>query len=383
MSIFDLALPPLTAPVMVVDQTAMRANLSSLVEAAHGKPIRLASKSIRVRGILEKALETPGVRGVLTYSLAEAAWLVSCGIRDVLVAYPSVDMATMRQVAADEVLRANIALMVDDAAHVKMASKAAEEVGGELRLAADIDCSLYLRSLLIGVHRSGIRNADDAGRLADVIAATPRVRLVGAMFYEAQVAGVPDASPVHRLMKRRSMEYLSTYRSKVCERLSAHGELEFVNGGGTGSVHLTQADPCVTDIAAGSGLFSPTLFDGYDALTTSPACYFVLPVVRKPRENVVGLYSGGYIASGPPGKSRVPSPVHPSGLKYVSPEGAGEVQTPLRGAAADNLALGDGVWFRHAKAGELAERFDEVLIVSGGELTETLPTYRGEGKNFG
>jgi D-serine deaminase-like pyridoxal phosphate-dependent protein len=61
-------------------------------------------------------------------------------------------------------------------------------------------------------------------------------------------------------------------------------------------------------------------------------------------------------------------------------EAAGEVQTPVRGA---NLAIGDRVWLRGAKAGELLERFDTVHVVAGDELVASVPTYRGEGRNFG
>ena len=73
----------------------------------------------------------------------------------------------------------------------------------------------------------------------------------------------------------------------------------------------------------------------------------------------------------------------PPGLRLDRQEGAGEVQTPLLGEAADALRVGDRVWFRHAKAGELCERFDAVHLVRGarGRRT-TVPTYRGEGRAF-
>ena len=59
------------------------------------------------------------------------------------------------------------------------------------------------------------------------------------------------------------------------------------------------------------------------------------------------------------------------------------MQTPVRGAAADKLRTGDRVWLRHAKAGELAERFREYHVLDeDGQLT-TVPTYRGEGQCFG
>ena len=104
---------------------------------------------------------------------------------------------------------------------------------------------------------------------------------------------------------------------------------------------------------------------------------------RRPAKDVVTCFAGGYIASGPAGASRVPSVIYPEGLQMIGTEGAGEVQTPLRGKAARDLSIGDRVWFRHAKAGELAERFDEYLVISGGEVLDAVPTYRGEGKNFG
>jgi D-serine deaminase-like pyridoxal phosphate-dependent protein len=73
----------------------------------------------------------------------------------------------------------------------------------------------------------------------------------------------------------------------------------------------------------------------------------------------------------------------PRDLRLLGAEGAGEVQTPVRGRAADRLRIGDRVWFRHAKAGELAERFPTIHVVEDGRLVESVPTYRGEGQAFG
>jgi D-serine deaminase-like pyridoxal phosphate-dependent protein len=108
---------------------------------------------------------------------------------------------------------------------------------------------------------------------------------------------------------------------------------------------------------------------------------FATSVVRRPSPGHATVYSGGYVASGQPGWARVPSPVWPPGLELLRSEAAGEVQTPLAGAG--RLQIGDRVWFRHAKAGEACERFDRIHLVRGGELFGTVPTYRGEGMNFG
>ena len=72
----------------------------------------------------------------------------------------------------------------------------------------------------------------------------------------------------------------------------------------------------------------------------------------------------------------------PAGLRLDRQEGAGEVQTPVLGEAAARLAVGDRVWFRHAKAGELCERFSELHLVSAAEIVAAVPTYRGEGEAF-
>lgn len=158
--------------------------------------------------------------------------------------------------------------------------------------------------------------------------------------------------------------------------------IEFVNGGGTGSIGTTAAEPAVTEVGAGSGLYQPSLFDAYRSFSGQPTALFALPVVRRPGPGVVTMLGGGYLACGPGDASRLPCPYLPAGLKLDGKEGAGEVQTPLLGAACDGLRIGDRVWFRHAEAGELCERFNELHLIDGDAVTTTVPTYRGEGKAF-
>lgn len=372
----------MVAPTAVIDRRALAVNADELRRRAGGTPIRLASKSIRVRALLQELLGQPGFSGVLAYSAAEARWLVQHGVRDVVVAYPTVDRETLRAVSCDARAAREIAFMVDLPEHVDLVAACAGE--HELRLAIDVDCSLNLGAVRVGAHRSRITNARGAVRLAEKIAGADGVRLAGLMFYDAQVAGTPDSGLGVRSVKRASVAQLVRRRRAVVSAVRRlGGDLEFVNAGGTGSLHRFGEDDVVTDLAAGSGLFAPTLFDQYDGVELSPAAFFVSPVVRKPADDVVVTFAGGYLASGPAGPSRVPTPVHPPGLKMFGLEGAGEVQTPLRGKAARGLRVGDPVWFRHAKAGEMCERFDDVLVLEDGVEPRWLPTYRGEGKNFG
>ncbi len=376
----------LDPPLAALDLSALRANAADLVRRARGVPIRVASKSVRCRAVLEEVLGPQltgrgGFAGIMSYSLREALWLAGHGARDILLGYPSVDRAALADLGADSTLLDSITLMVDDVAQLDLIRAAVGGAGISPRICLDVDASLRVGPLHLGVRRSPIRTPEQAERLARV-ARERGFRVVGVMTYEAQIAGLPDTNPAVRLVKRLSAAEIGTRRTRVLEAVRAvAGELEIVNSGGSGSIEVSVAAPEVTEVTAGSGLYVPTLFDGYRAFTPHPALYFALPVLRRPAADIATVFAGGYIASGPAGASRVPKPVWPKGLRLIGTEGAGEVQTPFTGAA--DLAVGDRVWMRHAKAGELCERFDAIHVVDTDDRRTTVPTYRGEGRNFG
>ena len=376
----------LDPPLAALDLSALRANAADLVRRARGVPIRVASKSVRCRAVLEEVLGSQltghgGFAGIMSYSLREALWLAGHGARDILLGYPSVDRAALAELAADATLLDSITLMVDDVAQLDLIRAAVGGAGISPRVCLDVDASLRIGPLHLGVRRSPIRTPEQAERLARV-ARERGFRVAGVMTYEAQIAGLPDTNPAVRLVKRLSAAEIGTRRTHVLEAVrSVAGELEIVNSGGSGSIEVSVAAPEVTEVTAGSGLYVPTLFDGYRAFTPHPALYFALPVLRRPAAEIATVFAGGYIASGPVGASRVPKPVWPKGLRLIGTEGAGEVQTPFTGAA--DLAVGDRVWMRHAKAGEVCERFDAIHIVDADDRRTTVPTYRGEGRNFG
>jgi D-serine deaminase-like pyridoxal phosphate-dependent protein len=370
----------LDPPLAALDLAALDANAADLIRRAGGKPVRVASKSVRCRWVLDRALEVPGFAGVMAYSLREAIWLVrEGGVRDVLMGYPSADRGALASLGGDAALLDAITLMIDDPAHVALIR--AQVPSAPVRVCLDVDASLRVGRLHLGVRRSPVRTPAEAARLAE-IAAGAGLRVAGVMFYEAQIAGLQDTSPAVRLMKRRSAAELTLRRGAVVEAVEKIvGALEIVNSGGTGSLEVSAADPSVTEVTAGSGLHVPTLFDRYDAFAARPALFFALPVVRRPATGIATLFGGGYIASGPAGKSRWPSPVL-RGLELLGTEGAGEVQTPVRLPAGVALAPGDPLLFRHAKAGELCERFNELLLIEGGTVVDKVATYRGDGKCF-
>ncbi|MGV3732864.1 MAG: amino acid deaminase/aldolase [Microcella sp.] len=409
------ATAPLDPPYGVLDRAALAYNAADLVRRAGGVPIRVASKSIRVRGVLEAVLARPGFAGVLAYTLPEALWLAGprtrdgggddsdgdngrggSGIADVVVGYPSTDRAAIARLAADEQLAARVTLMIDDVAHLDLIDAvAAPGSRPSIRVALELDASWKSPVLgHLGVRRSPLHTPEQLAALTRIVAERPGFVLDGVMAYEGQIAGLGDAVPgrpvrsaLIRGIQRASRAELAERRGRAVAAVraiaaDAGAPLRFVNGGGTGSLESTAAEPGITELAAGSGLLGPHLFDTYRGFTPAPAAAFALPVVRRPAPDIVTLLGGGWIASGPPGPDRLPQVVWPEGLRMLRTEAAGEVQTPLRGSGAAGLRVGDRVWLRHTKAGELAEHLDAYAVVDGDRVVGELPTYRGEGKVF-
>jgi len=381
---------PLPTPLMAVDLDAFDANADDLARRAGGTPIRLASKSVRVPALLERALAHDGFRGILAYTLAEALWLESEGVcADIVVGYPTVDRAALSRLVASPQAAARITLMVDDVAHLDVVDSVRSSHAVPVRLAIDIDAGLRMGRQHVGPKRSPLYDADAVVALARTIGERPGFRLVGAMTYEGQVAGVPDDVPTQRAkslvvrrLKSLSMSQLAVRRREIAEALAQVTALEWWNAGGSGSVEDTVADPTVTEVAAGSGLLTPTLFDHYQSFTGRPAAFFGLPVTRRPSPEIATVHGGGLVGSGPAGADRLPTPWAPAGLHLTGLEGSGEVQTPLTGHPASLLAIGDLVWFRHAKAGELFEHTRSVQLLSGDRFVDEVSTYRGHGLAF-
>ncbi|UDY25297.1 amino acid deaminase/aldolase [Nocardioides sp. Kera G14] len=381
---------PLATPTMVVDLDAFTANAADLCRRAAGTPIRVASKSLRVPALISRALAHPGFAGVLGYTLAEALWLDGEGISDdIVLAYPTVDRAALAQLVVSPSAAAHITLMVDSVEHLEVIDSVRSSRAVPVRVAIDLDAGLDLRVTRVGPRRSPVTSAAAAVALAEAVVSRPGFRLVGVMTYEGQVAGVADDVPGQRLksavvrrLKDRSIEQLLSRRADVAAALRNLTELEFWNAGGSGSIESSASDPIVTEVTAGSGLLVPGLFDHYRSFTPRPAAFFGLPVTRRPDARTATVHGGGLIASGPTESSRAPLPWAPAGLSLTGLEGAGEVQTPLTGPAAENLRIGDLVWFRHAKSGELFEHTATAHLLAGSSLIDSVPTYRGCGLAF-
>ncbi len=385
-------------PAMIVDLDVLDANVRRLSEVArqHGKNLRVASKSVRVPDLLKRILSVGGnhFQGLMCFSLPEAQLLAREGFDDLLVAYPTVQDSDLAIAAALANEGKTFTLMLDSPTHVAMLADSWKERGGDdpLRVCIDHDMSWRPGKLHIGAQRSPIRSIGDFETLLDAILSRSELRLAGVMGYEAQIAGVGDQNPfapllnpAKKLIKSQSVKDVAAKRHAVSDLLTRRGaSIDFFNGGGTGSIRTTSNEDWVTEVTAGSGFLQSHLFDYYAGNQNQPAMCFALQVTRIPQADRITCQSGGFIASGSSDPDKAPVPFLPAGLKPDKMEGFGEVQTPLLvpNALRGKLAPGAPVFFRPAKAGEIAERFNDYLLIEHGEKVGRVRTYRGLGCCF-
>jgi D-serine deaminase-like pyridoxal phosphate-dependent protein len=325
----------------------------------------------------------------MTFTLPESLWLHGHGFHDLLLAYPTAERAALVELARLDTEHPPI-LMVDSVEQLDYIEAAvAGTARSPIRVCLELDTGWWPLGgrLKVGAKRSPVHTPEQARALAAEIVGRPAFELAALMGYESHIAGVGDQpldkrvrGPLIRWMKRRSIPELAERRAHVVAAVREVAPVPIVNGGGTGSIHSTTSESVITEVTAGSGLFAPLLFDRYADFALTPAAMFAMPVVRRPSGGVATLLGGGYPASGGAGRDRLPAPYLPRGLRLDAEEGAGEVQTPVIGSAAASLRIGDRVYLRHAKAGELCERFNSLYLVRGSEIVDEVPTYRGEGR---
>lgn len=377
-------------PLAFVDLDRFDQNTRDIAARSRGKRVRIASKSIRCLTLIERILAYGApFQGIMAYSAREAVFLSQQGFDDLLIAYPVMQEADEARLCEELQRGKRICCMVDCLEHVQYLDTLGRDHLVEMPLCIDIDMSTDFPGIYFGVRRSPLRSQADVLDLCRRIAVAGNVCLVGLMGYEAQIAGLPDNVPgqrvknaLIRLLKKRSLSELRKRRAAIVQAIRDEGiDLEFVNGGGTGSVESTIEEDCVTEVTVGSGFFSPVLFDWYRTCHHAPAVAYAIEITRRPAPGIYTCHGGGYVASGT-GRDKMPQPYLPAGVRLLPLEGAGEVQTPIHYTGRQKLGLGDPIFMRYAKAGEMCERFNVLLAISEGSIVGEMPTYRGEGLVF-
>ena len=378
-------------PCAFVDVDLLDENIAAIKARAGSKTIRVASKSVRVPWALRRILDAdPVYQGIMAYNAHEAVFLSEQGFDDILLGYPMWREGDIRAVCGELRKGKRIVLMVDAAEQIGHTSQIGLAEGVTIPLCIDVDMSSSFPGIHFGVRRSPITAPQHLEPLLNALDKAKGVSLVGLMGYEAQIAGLGEKNPANGLnnllipfLKRRSVKELAARRATAVGAIRARGhKLALVNGGGTGSMETTREEAEVTEITAGSGFFSSYQFDYYTAFRHNPAAAYAIEIVRIPMPGLYTCAGGGYPASGPASKDKLPLPYLPEGAKLLGQEGAGEVQTPIAYDGPEKLGLGEPVFLRHFKAGELFERFNTALLISKGKVIDEVPTYRGLEKCF-
>lgn len=381
----------LSMPCAFLDYDAFKQNVDDIAKKSNGKKIRIATKSIRSVQVLKYILESHKCyEGLMCYSPHEADFLANSGFDNLLMGYPTVDLSGLNKMALHIKKGKKMIAMVDHIEQLKLIEDIAVKNEIIFPVCFDIDMSTSFFGFHFGVRRSPIKDIKDVVPLLTQIVESLNVKLEGIMGYEAQIAGVGDnlknrfvKNKIIQYLKKKSTDKIAIRRKEIVIYIEKEGfKLELVNGGGTGSLHTTTNEKVVTEVTVGSGFYAPTLFDDYKNFRYQPAVGFALPIIRKPAPNIYTCTSGGFIASGATGKEKQPTPYSPQLCKLLPLEGAGEVQTPILYSGVGELNIGEAILFRPSKAGEISERFSQLIVISQNEVIDNFTTYRGDKECF-
>lgn len=380
---YSAALQEVPKPAAFLDVEAFEANLRLVQQYAPTKPLRLATKSIRCVPLMKEVLKAASqFRGLMPFSAREALYLAQQGLDDFLIGYPFLQPAEVQAYVELRKLGKRAIAMIDSLEQAEALHYALRGMGVTGLICLDVDVSSDWGWLYFGVRRSPLRSEEAVLHLAQQLRRYERLSLVGLMAYEAQIAGVGDRglgwkAPLLRYLKKRSWQEVTRKRQAIAAALRGAGfTLELVNGGGTGSLSWTATDPAVSEITVGSALFAPALFDHYRDVAFWPAAGFSVEITRQPAKEIFTLHGGGYIASGAAGPDKLPRPWLPPHACLLPHEGAGEVQTPVYiPNPPPFLRPGQPLYWRHAKAGELTQRFPTLYLIQQDRLVGAHPTY--------
>ncbi|MDO5769054.1 MAG: alanine racemase [Psychrobacter sp.] len=383
---------PPSAPSAWLDLDALDANIKRVNQMIGDTQLRVATKSVRCIDVLKYVREhSPNFLGLMSYSARESVYLLEQGFDNILCAYPTLDKEAIAQTLSFVNQGAVMVWMVDNFEQWQLLEDVGREHNTVLDVCLDINMSMTLPKIYFGTKRSRLFTIADVKKLLKTTKKFKHSKVTAMMGYEGQIAGLPEhlpdkamLAPAIRGLKSLSKKQVSSRRPKIADWLNSNGyPLSIVNGGGSGSMLFTCAQPEVTEITVGSAYYYPALFSYMDSMQDfSPAAGFVLPVTRHPEPKVITCHGGGFIASGALGTDKAPLIVYPENLSILNDEGFGEVQTPMQAKGKLTVGIGDYVWCQHSKAGELCEHFNELITYRRNKACGTMQTYRGAGQCF-
>jgi len=233
--------PP--TPALLLDLPRVRRNVTGMAERMAAMPAALRPHAkIHKSPVLARLQLDAGAIGITTANIWEASALVDAGLTDILVANQVVGPIKAAELARAAAIGRMI-VAVDDAGNVDEIAAAARAAGSVVDLLVEID---------VGLHRAGVRSVEAAVALAAHIGTREGVRLVGLLGYEGHCMLEPDREL--RIAKTREANAILIGAADVFD--AAGHSTSIVAAGGFGTWDITGANPRITEIHAGSYIFT-------------------------------------------------------------------------------------------------------------------------------
>lgn len=214
-------------PAFLVFEDLVRHNIAEALRLC-GSPAKLVPhvKTHKSAEVLKLQMEA-GMTSFKCATLREAEMLMEHDATEVIVAYPLLHPRRIERFMALKQRHStrDVKLIASTTQQLEALSEAALASNQEVGVYVDLDT---------GMHRTGVRPGEEAGRFYAQLATTPGLRAVGVHVFDGQTFGTPD--PAER--KAQVAESLGHIRD-LWDRAAAQGlDVEDTVVGGSWSFHL-------------------------------------------------------------------------------------------------------------------------------------------------
>jgi D-serine deaminase-like pyridoxal phosphate-dependent protein len=346
-----------STPALILDLPRVRANLAEMARRMEGLPAALRPHAkIHKSPILGQMQIDAGAIGLTTATIWEASAMVDAGLSDVLIANQAIGSIKAAELARLAGL-ARVIVAVESASNVDELSEAARRAKSEINVLVEVD---------VGLHRSGVRSVPEAVELANRVERLPGLGLLGVLGYEGHCMLEPDRAIRIEKAKAANAELLEVVDEFQRKGLST----EIVAAGGLGTWDITGANPRITEIHAGSYVFTDAfhrnLVPGFEVALTVLAT-----VISRSGDMAVldcGRKSIGIDRTLPEVVGGVGEIRFEHGEHFIHEE-----HTALRLEEGSTLAVGDRVELMPGYAPTTVNFYDIYHVVADGRVVDIWP----------
>lgn len=345
----------LDTPALIVDLDVMDRNIERIAAAcrAAGVNWRPHTKGQKVPAIARRLLAA-GARGITVAKLGEAEVMAAAGIDDIMIAN---QIAGAKKIARLVALRkrCDVIVAVDDADNVAALGAAARDAGVRLRVVIEVN---------IGLNRAGVEPGEPCLALAQVIQRQPGLAFAGVMSWEGHAAPIKDTAEKAQAVRAAVAKLVGS--AALCG--DAGLPVEIVSCGGTGTYRLSVAQPGVTEIQAGGGIFCDIQYRKNYGIEHPYAMTIMTTVTSRPNPTRIVCDAGKKAMSG---DTALPEPLGVGAVKSVrlsAEHGTIELEAPNT-----SLRVGDPLEFIVGYTDTTVHLHETMYGVRQGRVEEVWP----------